>query len=374
MKVVKFVFAALVAVLFASCQQTKSQEELYAETQSGSVMICTKYYYQITLPNNNVLYFTGLDSDGDFENLTDDATEIDKECSRVTGTGFFVDKLGSILTNRHVVSPELEDSKVKKAYKSLMSNVESYYSYIKRQLSNQYDELEQSKSQYYYYDGYDIYANTEKINEIENQQQEILQSYQEAGETLSSISDIKDPSDLKIKTITEIGIAYNDTHITGEKDMLDKNPCVVIRTSGKDDVDLALIQLKNKKTPEDKYIFSIAEKREKNLTEKFSDIFGNKDDGTLKMGQQLYMIGYNAGPILASTKTGVKVQMTSGKVTQPSDGQRLLYDIATVSGSSGSPVIDENGNLVAVNFAKLRGSDNFNFGIPIERVKEFMKW
>ena len=86
------------------------------------------------------------------------------------------------------------------------------------------------------------------------------------------------------------------------------------------------------------------------------------------------MIGYNAGPILASTQTGVEVQMTSGKVTQPSDGQRILYDIATVAGSSGSPVIDEKGNLVAVNSAKLRGSDNFNFGIPVEQIKAFMKW
>ncbi len=51
----------------------------------------------------------------------------------------------------------------------------------------------------------------------------------------------------------------------------------------------------------------------------------------------------------------------------------MLYDIATVQGSSGSPVIDAEGNLVAVNFAKLNGSDNFNFGIPLKRVKEFMK-
>ena len=65
--------------------------------------------------------------------------------------------------------------------------------------------------------------------------------------------------------------------------------------------------------------------------------------------------------------------MTSGKVTQLPDGQRLLYSIPTLQGSSGSPVIDEYGNLVAVNFAKLSGTDNFNFGIPEESIKEFMK-
>ena len=54
-------------------------------------------------------------------------------------------------------------------------------------------------------------------------------------------------------------------------------------------------------------------------------------------------------------------------------GDRLLYDISTVQGSSGSPVINEDGDVVAVNFAKLAGSDNFNFGIPLERIRKFLK-
>lgn len=161
---------------------------------------------------------------------------------------------------------------------------------------------------------------------------------------------------MRISSVCELGIAYNDTHVTGEKDFLQKNPCVIIRVSDKPDVDLALIQLKNKQTPQNAYVFAIP-----------------SESDPLEMGQQLYMLGYNAGPQLATTKAGIQVQMTGGKVTQLSDGQRILYDIATVQGSSGSPVIDTEGNLVGVNFAKLNGSDNFNFGIPIERVREFMK-
>ena len=90
------------------------------------------------------------------------------------------------------------------------------------------------------------------------------------------------------------------------------------------------------------------------------------------MNQTLYMIGYNAGIDLASTRRGIKVQMTAGQVTQLPDGERLLYSIPTMQGSSGSPVIDEQGRLVGVNFAKLNGTDNFNFGIPIERVRSFL--
>ena len=152
---------------------------------------------------------------------------------------------------------------------------------------------------------------------------------------------------------------------------MEKNPCEIVRVSDIEDVDLALIQLKSKETPEEAYIFATSDRCEKSFFEKLSS---KDNDDKLVMGQELYMIGYNAGPVLANTKKGIKVQMTSGKVTQLSDGQRILYDIATVSGSSGSPIIDTKGYLVAVNFAKLNGSDNFNFGVPLERIKEFMNW
>lgn len=75
--------------------------------------------------------------------------------------------------------------------------------------------------------------------------------------------------------------------------------------------------------------------------------------------------------VLVTTRQGIKVQMTTGKLTQLTDGQRLLYSIPTVQGSSGSPVIDAYGNFVGVNFAKLNGSDNFNFGIPAKQVVSF---
>ena len=38
-----------------------------------------------------------------------------------------------------------------------------------------------------------------------------------------------------------------------------------------------------------------------------------------------------------------------------------------------SATIDENGDLVAVNFAALNGSDNFNFGVPMIRILTFLR-
>lgn len=66
-------------------------------------------------------------------------------------------------------------------------------------------------------------------------------------------------------------------------------------------------------------------------------------------------------------------QLTSGTVTQTPDGDRLLYSIPTMQGSSGSPIVDAYGRVVAVNFAKMADSDNFNFGVPLNKVRKFLK-
>src|SRR5690606_27786282 len=66
----------------------------------------------------------------------------------------------------------------------------------------------------------------------------------------------------------------------------------------------------------------------------------------------------------AHTGNGIKSQFTQGTITQDPDQNKILYSIPTLPGSSGSPVIDEWGNLVAVNFAKTGDFQGFSFGIP----------
>lgn len=93
----------------------------------------------------------------------------------------------------------------------------------------------------------------------------------------------------------------------------------------------------------------------------------------LKINQQLYMIGYNHGISIAQTRDGIKAQMTGGKITQLPDGERLLYSIPTMQGSSGSPLFDEEGTFRGVNFAKATLNDDFNFGIPTNLIKNFLE-
>lgn len=371
----KLLTLTLILLLLAGCHNKKSAEELFNKTASGVVVVLNEFYYEIQLPNGESLYFKGLDANGDLTGLTPEAEEAKKNRNIITGTAFFIDKEGTLMTNRHVAQPNIDAVTARRSLIRLIKTLELLYSEKMAELSQQYDLLENQKSQctYYDYDGF-IHTDEARLVEINEQQERLGQQYAVLEKSKDGLNANIDPEGIRIRIISELGIAYNNTYITSENDFIVKNPCVVVRTSDKEDIDLALIQLKNKKTPEDSHVFKLkGDNGSGSFIEKVAGLFANEEDDKLKIDQQLYMIGYNAGLILANTKQGIKVQMTSGKVTQLPDGQRLLYSIPTLQGSSGSPVIDEYGNLVAVNFAKLGTTDNFNFGIPEERIREFLR-
>jgi S1-C subfamily serine protease len=132
--------------------------------------------------------------------------------------------------------------------------------------------------------------------------------------------------------------------------MNDFSECVALKKANEDEIDLAIIQLKNKRTPLNiKYTFSLN-----------NDIKLEKPN----LNDNVYMIGFNHGISLANTGNGIKSQFTQGTITQDPDINRILYSLPTLPGSSGSPIIDKWGNLIAVNFAKTSDFQGFSFGIP----------
>ncbi len=132
--------------------------------------------------------------------------------------------------------------------------------------------------------------------------------------------------------------------------MNDFKECVAIKKADDEKVDLAIIQLKDKTTPQ-------------RIANVFS-INKQKDIEKLKLNDNVYMIGFNHGISLANTENGIKSQFTHGTITQDPDANRILYSIPTLPGSSGSPIIDKWGNLVAINFAKTSDFQGFSFGVP----------
>jgi len=150
-----------------------------------------------------------------------------------------------------------------------------------------------------------------------------------------------------------VSIAYNDSQV---EDYDDFEPCTII--SADPEHDLALIQLDSKKTPDDAFVFTVPQ-----------------DDGQdldLSENRRLYMLSYNYGIQLALTEEGIKLQINNGTISQQT-GNEMLYSIPALPGSSGSPVINQDGTLVAVNYAGLSETQNFNYGIRIRHLNNLIR-
>ena len=372
MKQLKLFFLSLFAIVsLVACDSAKTSDQILTECGSGVVMVANQFYYKITLPTGKVWYFTGFDADGDLENWTMDLAEIQKNKKMITGTGFLISKDGKILTNRHVAAPSITLSDTKKSVRSLLNSMAEMVRMEMESMSERYDELENEKRSCYSYNEYDgnFYVDNEKLQEIEQEQAELKEAYDGDSEIKNSIKTL-DLSELKVAPVCEIGIAYNNTFVTKISDFI---PCVVTSVSNKENVDLAMLQLKNKQSPEGKFIFAVSEEdEEQGLIDKVKDIFTSSDKDELQTEQKLYMIGFNAGFSLSNTSQGIKAQITSGTISQKPDNDKIMYTIPSLPGSSGSPVVNEYGKLVAVNFAGVTGTQSFNYGIQVKRVRQFV--
>ena len=372
MKQLKLFFLSLFAIVsLVACDSAKTSDQILTECGSGVVMVADQFYYKITLPTGKVWYFTGFDADGDLENWTMDLAEIQKNKKMITGTGFLISKDGKILTNRHVAAPSITLSDTKKSVRSLLNSMAEMVRMEMESMSERYDELENEKRSCYSYNEYDgnFYVDNEKLQEIEQEQAELKEAYDGDSEIKNSIKTL-DLSELKVEPVCEIGIAYNNTFVTKISDFI---PCVVTSVSNKENVDLAMLQLKNKQSPEGKFIFAVSEEdEEQGLIDKVKGIFSSSDKDELQTEQKLYMIGFNAGFSLSNTSQGIKAQITSGTISQKPDNDKIMYTIPSLPGSSGSPVVNEYGKLVAVNFAGVTGTQSFNYGIQVKRVRQFV--
>ncbi len=342
--------ATALCISLLSCTREKSAEEIYSEKASGVVMILNEHFYSVTIPTGNTFYFTGIE-DGKLQNVAFSQSQIQTAYS--FGTGFFVDKYGGILTNRHVVNHYVKKSDVVHYVQNLLSALAVYA---------------QERQEKAMYEGGRIYQYLRQSDMSDSYSQalkqrlyELSQEYDEAQSYIAQIKRI-DASQIAVRCHSKIGIAYNDSYVTGPADF---KPCSVEKESDDENVDLALIRLEDKTTPEGAAIFNAG-----------IDAMGNIHENTadkLTLDQQLYLIGYNQGIALASTTEGIKAQLTSGKISQKPDQYRLLYTIPILQGSSGSPVVNSYGDLVAVNFAAVSGTQSFNFGIPIHQIRAFLK-
>ncbi len=345
----------LILTMLASCGH-KDERDIEREQASGIVLVKNQSFYEVELPNGNSLFFTSYDSEDGIHGL---AFEVDSvEVANSYGTGFFVGHDGMIATNAHVVSSSIQEKEVKKS-------VGKIFEAVKLMLEYEYDEKVERLSDIQ--DALDYanrspevsYADFYAIRDIRDNAVTELKEMQAMYKELERLK----VSDAEIIYHNEVSIAYNDAHVTKDKDFIE---CVI---HDKDpDHDLALLQLKDKKTPEGKYVFVVVDEdpfETYSITDKItSSLKGDKNE-------KLYLHGFNLGPTLAITEEGLKAQFTSGGVSQQTS-DRLMYSIPTLPGSSGSPVVNRKGELVAINYAGLSGTQNFNYGVRVKHLQNLL--
>ena len=374
-------------VACTSKKNSYTQEQLYEQTSSGVVLIQNTYYYKITLSNNGFYstnYVFSKLQDGELKNISHTISnnfhEINDTIKSTTfGTGFIISPRGTIVTNSHVINPTTNKNLI---YQALIRYLKKEIDYCNQQLEETRNHLEIFERE--------IRDNKKLDSQGYAMMMEGIQSSRKWIDTFTQYRNnrIRDLSlsNFEVELCSEIKIAYNGSHITSSNELID---CFVVKDVP--NYDLGIIQIADGSNfwnvcklgeapkwsyeqmevgwsnihnagtiswftiPQDKYIFNLYNNETHN-------------DEEIK----LYMIGFNQGPTLALTNNGIKAQITQGYISQNTDNIKIMYSIPALQGSSGSPVVNQYGELVAINFAGINGTQGFNYGIRVERLREIV--
>lgn len=337
-----------------------NQTSIYDKYKFAVPIIFTEYVYEASIKGSAPVAFT-LNINGDWALYNEYNSPIS-----VSGTSFFVSNNGQLITNKHVVEPWSYNEESTSLANSLTYFVKAEIApnAIKSFLINNWE----SRYQDYEGDGEEeatdaasteVTDTTQGTTDGESVSDMVTQATQESHEPAEPSDDVAyiTQSDIKITPKrVRVYIAMHGTEISPSSII----PCKVINLSSDNAIDVALVQTKDKKLP-------------KQVTDFIHLDSASTADQNIKPGTKAYMLGYPMGTTLASTKKGIRVQIYEGQINKESDGTSLQYNITSTHGASGSPVINDCGQLIAVNYAGFDEAQGFNFGIVAKHALELFK-
>lgn len=155
-----------------------------------------------------------------------------------------------------------------------------------------------------------------------------------------------------------VGIFPNGSTIERTDFFKNMLPCRLIKLANEKEVDLALIQLESKK-------IAAGCSPVRDIISKMEDI--SEDDEVIVFG---YPFGFDLATKNSENK--VKASLDHGKVSKISDRYEIQYNAPSFHGASGSPVFNQNGELIAVNYAGIEKAQGYNFGIIATHIRKLL--
>lgn len=330
-----------------------NQTEIYEKYKDAVVLVKHSYIFQVSIKGSEPFEVNAINT-----NL---------QSQTINGTGFFVSEDGKIVTNHHVAEPWLYDennqgseSYVKEIIASVLPDSiapQNYKAFLEEHWEEAYgrdgEDYEEGDEEGVVSDAtaaaatdvVNAIGDSTKVSTTNNEvvKEEIIEPIAETK--MVSIDDIE----ITAKT-TEISVAL---HSSKDKWL----QCKVLKIADDSEVDVAVLQLESKTLPS-----SVA-----NIIDLKTAII---DDETIKPGTNAILIGYPMGMTLANTRRGIKVQVYEGQINKESDGVSIQYNVTSTHGASGSPVFNQCGQLIAVNYAGYDEAQGYNFGIVAKHAQK----
>lgn len=311
---------APVANIVVSAQCSLSQSAIYEQYKYSVGLVWHEYVYEVRINGSAPIEFT-RNRGGQFVLREDGAQPI-----TVTGTGFFADSTGLIVTNKHVAAPWT----LARGETRHLRNLLTAFLQTGGPDNNPVNQIRTGWRKR-------LLPETDSINVA-------------VADSGSSVATTRTDSlriEIKPKTFF-LGLVLQDM-------MADKKqyiPCTVTATDPL--VDLALMTTVSGMLPPNAgYV------RLNNCI---------LDHDSLKPGSRAIMVGFPMGMDLARASNGkIRIQVQEGFINNETDDRQVLYNIPSAHGASGSPVFNDCGRLIAVNYAGYDGHP-FNLGIPAKHV------
>jgi hypothetical protein len=310
--------------LLIACQQApqfkaaggkESQGTLFNHFATSVALLENKFYYEVLLMDGQQFYATSTASGELILHLDEEQAKLNARS--VYGTAFFISEEGHCVTNRHVLDPE---DTFEGMEEKMMASIHSY----DLQIPGHSGEIR--------------LLNSEVLQEDSTWEQPI--HYPIAG-----VQKIE-------KKYFDLNLTLNDHCENLTKKKL---PCTIVKIADDWEIDLAILKIEAKDLEGIKI-------QPLSIEEKEIEFMSNDSP--------IYLLGLQVSLGKQNTISCLNPEIMEGSHYISTHPKVARYKINTLPGSSGSPVVNAKGELLAINFAKTTSLEGWSLGIPRSYIHE----